>query len=946
MKWLITADWQTKFSNLDACERAHHQELRIIEKHKIGGHIDLGDLKDDFNPVDVKVMKFQLERKEAIHQAVTYDITLMGNHDMLGQTAEGSNWLSLFDSVSGYNVTTSQTLHLGNCLFSCLPFQRNPHAVVRAADQVYKEAQSIVEHSDNPRRVLLFHFSVLGARWNKLTTIQDKGKITLKGLHSNFYDRCFGGHIHLRQYLSKNTMYVGNPFAADQGEIDQDKGFIIYDDVEDRTTLVRSRCPGIYSWGFVRSGKHSLVAGSTIKEIVEVEASSDYHKILESKAAAIEHKYPDCIAYVVPRFRTVDNREAVVVDPNSSDFEKIRSYVRATAPVGLVHKRKALIQYIATTLSNATGSGVRQSGRVLFDSVHAQNVLSLSKVDFSFRKKGIVLVKGVNKDSVFSSNGAGKTNFLSLLSVGMFGRTFKGQQSDAWANDKNTDKAIVRLTLTDDQNRKLEVIRGRRPVKLKFKINESDESTGRRHVGKRETQGLIEETTGYTFDTLASSVYIDQTLTNAFLTGTEKTRAALIHTFQNMDRFKLAQKLISKELSVLKHNEMAVESEQTIAEDLLEQAIKDIKKHKKRKELKSKELKAKVRDAKDTCRQLIQAKKQIQFVQEKQSKKLQQQIDEAQVKFNKLEKEVNRYGNLRDNKQNELDEFSKIDKRKDCPTCSQPLTAEHKTKLVARYKKYISAQNTEIKKITKQMMPLSTVIVTNQGILDKQAKELDLIDDQCIAASYAKERALSNYKNAQDESKQEKGDVRELIRRKCKHEKTIKRTTRMLKHFREDHAFLLYAQESMGRDGLPSFLNKMLCPQLNAAAAKYSEMFIDNEIQVRFDVEEGHITPSIVNLHGGKSIASQSTGEKAWAGIITSFALREIAQPTNLLVLDEPGHGLDEASAKLFGTRLSRLKSRFETILVVSHNPAIVAALDGDNSITVVKHHGISTVRQ
>jgi DNA repair exonuclease SbcCD ATPase subunit len=149
----------------------------------------------------------------------------------------------------------------------------------------------------------------------------------------------------------------------------------------------------------------------------------------------------------------------------------------------------------------------------------------------------------------------------------------------------------------------------------------------------------------------------------------------------------------------------------------------------------------------------------------------------------------------------------------------------------------------------------------------------------------------------------------------------------------------------MSRDGLPLFLNKLLCPLLNRAAERYSEIFIDKEIQVLFDIDDGHIVPRIMNTHGGKSIASQSAGEKAWAGIITAFALREIANPTNLLVLDEPGTGLDTESAKMFGRRLRRLRDRFETILVVSHNDSICSALQGDSTVTVVKKNNVSKLK-
>jgi ABC-type transporter Mla maintaining outer membrane lipid asymmetry ATPase subunit MlaF len=149
----------------------------------------------------------------------------------------------------------------------------------------------------------------------------------------------------------------------------------------------------------------------------------------------------------------------------------------------------------------------------------------------------------------------------------------------------------------------------------------------------------------------------------------------------------------------------------------------------------------------------------------------------------------------------------------------------------------------------------------------------------------------------------------------------------------------------MSREGLPLFLNKLLCPLLNRAAARYSDIFVDKEIQVIFDLEEGHIVPSIINLHGGKSKQAQCMGEKAWAGLITAFALREIAHPTNLLILDEPGNGLDSEGSKMFGKRISKLKDQFETILIVSHNDNICNALEGDNTVTVIKKNKISYIK-
>ena len=76
-----------------------------------------------------------------------------------------------------------------------------------------------------------------------------------------------------------------------------------------------------------------------------------------------------------------------------------------------------------------------------------------------------------------------------------------------------------------------------------------------------------------------------------------------------------------------------------------------------------------------------------------------------------------------------------------------------------------------------------------------------------------------------------------------------------------------------------------------------------------------------------------------------SFALREIAPKTNLLVLDnEPGDGLDPVNAKAFATGLKKLRAHMGTVLVISHNPVIVGELSDEHLITVEKRDGISRI--
>ena len=172
-------------------------------------------------------------------------------------------------------------------------------------------------------------------------------------------------------------------------------------------------------------------------------------------------------------------------------------------------------------------------------------------------------------------------------------------------------------------------------------------------------------------------------------------------------------------------------------------------------------------------------------------------------------------------------------------------------------------------------------------------------------------------------------------------ENKIRAVKKYLKDLRRQRVMVEFAIETFSRKGFPAFLSKLVCPVLNKAAKYYSDLFLDGEISVVFEVNDT-LSPRIINANGDREIEGQSTGEKAWAGLIASFALREIAQRSNLLILDEPGHGLDSSGAKRFGERIRKLENRFETILITTHNEHIKAALEGASFLTVVKSNKIS----
>ena len=81
-------------------------------------------------------------------------------------------------------------------------------------------------------------------------------------------------------------------------------------------------------------------------------------------------------------------------------------------------------------------------------------------------------------------------------------------------------------------------------------------------------------------------------------------------------------------------------------------------------------------------------------------------------------------------------------------------------------------------------------------------------------------------------------------------------------------------------------------------------------------------------------------------GLIAAFALRDVLVPYNLLILDEPGEGLDAVNAKAFADGLSEAAERFGSLFVITHNPHILSALEPTRRLHVIKENQVSRLEE
>ena len=239
--------------------------------------------------------------------------------------------------------------------------------------------------------------------------------------------------------------------------------------------------------------------------------------------------------FVIPRLEQATGSEMELSEAKPIRGERQKEqYLASATPEAARFTVGAATAYMVNLLTKIAPG--RSGSQIRYLYTKAENVLSFQKVKIPYRRRGFVLLKGENKDWPGNSIGSGKTNALSLLTIALTGRTPKGQANDQWAREKTKDRAEITLALRDSRGRKVEIIRQRRPHHLTLIVDGKDVSQGISGKGKNQTQGLIEELTGFDYRMLMNSVYIDQTVANGFVFGDQKDRLDLVNALLALNR--------------------------------------------------------------------------------------------------------------------------------------------------------------------------------------------------------------------------------------------------------------------------------------------------------------------------------------------------------------------------------------------------------------------------
>lgn len=921
MKLLFTGDWQVTWSNVDKCLVMREELLDICRRQNVTALIHSGDFKHQLNPVDIRVVNFGVETVAMFVEAGIKFFVLRGNHDAISMHDASDTWFPALKAAGAVIVNKPAVHKIGKYQLHAVPYYRD-NVVAKTA------MRNVAATADPKTSVLVFHAELEGCKLNPMSVSRSEGIPTVRDLQWRKYMFCLGGHIHMHQWLTSNTCFVGSPFAHDWGESNQAKGYLLVDLAKQATTFIKSSLPRMYDPAWPGFSPPKLWKGHHVR--VHVKIDKDIRNVgtfLSRERDRIANKFKGAHLVIVPDF-DVSSKQKIKINVDSSDDDKVAAYVDQTCPDTLSKDEATafLVHYLAKI-----GGVQAVVQRIELLSAQAENFLSFKKLEFKYNEPGITVVTGRNRDWSGRSNGAGKTSFLQLPSVAFFGETLKGQKDDHWSRRSSTSTAFVKFRFKTADGRKCHILRQRKPVKLKFIVDGKDLSTG---LGVKGTQRVIEQVTGLSWETLINAMYQSQGDVTSLLTGTDGVRKAIFSRFLNLDRFLKARELIKlrerKVTKILEEQEgMLIElrnrrsmikkflHEMSGSEDLVA-AKADVKK-------------AEALIEKTTHKLSVAAGHHLHHTDtrpfEEELEAVRQRRMKVRVKGQALAEQ--------------LAEVIESDATT-CHACFQPVN-----------KKLRKAKIADLKFNAERFLGKALALSHKETDATEQLQQAETKERQAHEKVTDLTVTLRDAKDSLDEQKRRVAELQEAVAKRDKWVKqraTIQTTLRTVRDYitalEHELEFLKYAATSFSQGGLPMYVAGHLCPQLNEAAKRYAELFSDGTIQVKFSLTDESVDVDVTNIYGGESVKDQSQGELRTASSIVGFALREVMRPCNVMILDEPGESLDAAGASQFAQALKEITKTVGPILITSHNPNILAELANQRTLEIVKKNKCSYLKE
>lgn len=552
--------------------------------------------------------------------------------------------------------------------------------------------------------------------------------------------------------------------------------------------------------------------------------------------------------------------------------------------------------------------------KVLFEKIRIKDFLSLEDEEVLLEGQGIVRITGDNRqDSLFRSNGAGKSSIFDAILWCLSGKTSRG--SSAVSNIITGRPAEVKTFLNID-GVPYEITRKKDPSFLQV-IRDGEDISGNTLT---KTKQVLSETLKFTdFNMLASIIILSQGLAGRISNLTPSERKSRLEMFsdtqQSMDKITertslalekilnesraLEQSLAEKEAGIQSCNSFIEECENKIKNADASLFLDNDEKELIKKQIEEKT--AVIAQKKEEYKELLRVSREISSKKSLFSQKL--KMAEAS-----LNEEKGRYKKLLQNI---------------CPFCGQ---VTNNPSLAEETLRRIESAKEEYCNIINEMQSLPDDSNSSEEAescfseMERISENIKILEKKLLMSESSDIRAYEDMKkkSVSEKEKLETGKLPLLSSMEA-----VSKEKRIAEWIKKASA-----------KKLRTYLLKNVLDFLNAKLEHYSKFLFDTKT-VSLEQDNGNIKIKVGDLE----FENLSGGEGRRADIIIQLSLRDLAMKQsdfycNLLVMDEAFDYLDDAGITNLLDLIDKESATVDTLMVITHKNDVYISSDKEMIVT------------
>ena len=638
---------------------------------------------------------------------------------------------------------------------------------------------------------------------------------------------------------------------------------------------------------------------------------------------------------------------------------------------------------------------------MLFVNIEIENFFAIKeKISIPLKNQGLVLLKGINKDSkTSSSNGAGKSTIIEAMVWCLFGKTIRERINDEVINRWVKKNCMVRLYI-EDNDTLFCVERYRKHKQHKNNLYFfSYQNKQRVDISKGTptlTQEEVHKFLGIDLDTFIQGPMLPQGSIKRISQMTDSEQKAVLDTATQLSKLSEAHDRAKAKLGELrldvdkKHTEaLDKQNQQALIENQISFVNSQIK------EQKEKNDKAKLKqlikitmaeaDLESEWDDLIiptENTEELSTVRQRFMERKNEAIKEytAQKKqFEDVLVELRvQTRDLKEKRAYHKHEIMKIDDLDgaDCPTCHQLVPSDHVQDRKDACEHFLTLIKKDLKDKLKETDIIQVGTYKLEDLHNKKIQKLDQLIEQTRVRETQALTQRANFDNCiqqieffenhvrtlrqEDITIQEDSSLsnklKELKETYDKLENDIVILSSDIDDLENEIEHVEFWIEGFSNTGVKSLVLQSITPFLNKQAKRNSQFLTGGDIDIQFSTQKqlknGKIKEqfnvTVENTHGADNYKGNSDGEKGRADLAISLAFSDLvasrarkAYPQRWY--DEPFEHLDDAGVEAVMELLSELVKSCGTIFVVTHHPQLQSLFQ--KTLTFVKENGVTTLQ-